>query len=108
MSEPRIKPVIIISKGELSPEDIALLRENQFCVVEAENPDDVRFMEPPPQGYSAQETAAIKLARYVVSYGNPDVNFTRRGLVDLLCQYMIEGTPLAYNKPQTVKKVKGA
>lgn len=99
----RVKPVIVLPKGELSPEDLQLLRDNGFCVVEAEHPDAVRFMEPPPQGYTTQEQAAIKLCRYIVNYENQNVSFDRRSLVDLLCRYMIEGTPLA--RVQTLQTV---
>lgn len=105
---PRIKPVIILPKGELSPEDLQLLRDNGFCAIEAANPDAVRFMDPPPHDYTTQEQAAIKLCRFVVNHEKRDCSFERRSLVDLLVRYMIVGTPLADNSaPKPVKTVKG-
>lgn len=104
----RVKPVIILPKGELSPEDLERLRDNGFCCVEAEHPDEVRFMEPPPAGYEKAEQAAIQLCRYIVNYEKRECHFERRQLVDLLARYMIEGTPLSALPPQQPKRVKGS
>lgn len=94
----RMKPVIILPKGAVSAEDIALLRENQFCVVEADDPSEVRFMEPPPNGYSEQERAAIALCRHIMRH-SWDASWTKRDLGNLLAQFFIEGSPLQYVEP---------
>ncbi len=44
----KLKPVIVIPVGCMTKKDIAELRANQFCVVEAQDPSLVRFIEPPP------------------------------------------------------------
>jgi hypothetical protein len=105
-AKPRMKPVIILPKGEMSPEDIAILRDNLFCVVEAEHPGDVRFMEPPPSSdYSNAERAAINLCRYLLN--NPPSNGYRDQsfIVAKFMYYVIEGTPLAANAPPPVAPV---
>lgn len=93
MSDSKIKPVIILPNGEMSREDIAQLREIGFCAVEAEHPDSVRFLAPPPESYGPQERAAIKLARYIMSQSR-GTQFERSSLVEKLAQCLIEGTPL--------------
>jgi hypothetical protein len=106
IEEQRIKPVMILPRGEVSPEDIALMRENGFCVVEAQNPDAVRFMEPPPNGYSEQEKAAIALCRHLMKF-QPDVTWTKREVGHMLAQFFIEGSPLQYVEPaKQVERVK--
>lgn len=61
MSE-KMQPIVILPKGEMTKVDIARLRKNGICVVEAKEPSKVRFAEPYPQGYDIQDAAAIELA----------------------------------------------
>ena len=98
----RMKPVIILPVEHVSKDDIAELRANGFCVIEAKEPDSVRFMEPPPMGYSEQEKAAIKLCRHLLAQPN-HANFTRESISSLLSWFFIQGSPLA-----TVKEAKVA
>lgn len=99
----RMAPVIVVPTGEISKEDLALVRENGFCVIEAKNPDAVRFMEPPPNGYSEQERAAIALCRHLMRFEG-DRNWTKREIGNLLAQFFIQGSPLEYVEP--AKKAK--
>lgn len=90
----RMKPVIVLPKGCMTKEDIRTLRENGFCCVEAEKPDLVRFIEPPPMGYSVQEQAAVKLCRFLrlSSHSSP---WSYSTVMTKLAEIMIEGSPLA-------------
>ena len=87
----RMAPVIVLPEGAMKRADMNLLRKNGFLVVEAKEPDKVRFMEPPPNGYSEQERAAIKLCRWLT---------TKRGslmysdITEALVRFFIEGSPL--------------
>jgi len=89
----RIQPVIILPLDMMSKKDIAILRRNMLCVVECKDPSAVRFCEPPPNGYSEQEKAAIKLCRYVMSQ-NSTVGWTKRDLAERLADFFIAGSPL--------------
>lgn len=90
----RMKPVMILPKDAVTRADIRELRRNGICVVEATDPSLVRFVDPPPQGYSAQERAAIQLARAIlrpINRGKMISNDTWTGLfVDLI----LAGSPL--------------
>lgn len=63
-----MKPILILPPGEMSPEDMDRLRENDICVVEAKDPSAIRFCDPPPSGNYDQVTeASLTLSRYVVN-----------------------------------------
>lgn len=94
----QMKPVVILPKGAMSKEDIQRLNDNDFVVVEAEAPEDVRFCEPPAMGYSVQERAAISLCRYLMSNRSYNLNFGE--ISSLYAQFIIRGSPL--------EQVKGA
>jgi len=89
----RMKPVIIIPVGQVSKRDLKRLNDNSFCVVEAKDPSTIRFSEPPPNGYSEQEKAAIQLCRFVISHPSA-ASWTRLELGNLLARFFIEGSPL--------------
>ncbi len=99
----RMRPVIILPKGEMSAEDMARLNANDFCVVEAEHPENVRFMEPPPEGYTGQERAAIRLCRTILDQGR-HANWSGADLIQRLVHYLVAGTPLG--PPPAPPKVK--
>lgn len=103
VTDERMKPVIILPKGAVSAEDIAKLGENGICCIEAEAPEDVRFMEPPPNGYTEAEKAAIALFRFVMKH-QPDQTWTKRELGHLFAQMIISGTPLEPIKQVTTAK----
>lgn len=98
-----MKPVIILPKDQMSKEDIAELRANDICVVEADNPEEVRFAEPPPGDYGPQEQAAIQLFRYVASQGS-NVNFGKQRLVELYVNFLLKGSHMEPIKPVTKTK----
>jgi len=106
MTEPiKMKPVIILPIGKVTRKDIRELRKNNFCVIEAEDPGAVRFLEPPLHGYSANEVAAMKLCRYLLSKNN-QYSLDRYAIASKLAFIMTEGTPLA--ESTSVEKVKAA
>lgn len=94
----RMKPVMVIPKDCMSAEDIARLNDNGFVVVEATDPSQVRFMEPPPQGYTAQEKAAIQLCRAILERRNSKV-WSYADLTDLLVHFLATGTPMSPTEP---------
>jgi hypothetical protein len=67
----RMKPILIIPKGEMEPEDIKRLNDNGICTVEAKNPGSVKFLDPIPAAAerSAVENAAIELSRKILNRG---------------------------------------
>jgi hypothetical protein len=97
--ENKIKPVIILPKGEMSKKDLKRLNENGFIVVEAKDPSTVRFCEPPPLGYSIQEKAAISLCRYLLNRGG--YNYDKKEISELYAHFIINGSTL-----KEVQKVK--
>lgn len=101
----RMKPVIILPIGTMKKKDIQQLRENLFCVVEAKKPEDIRFMEPPPQGYSAQEKAAMALCRFVVAQRTDKILYAGH-LKEFLCDVLINGSPLQAQPVSPVAPVK--
>jgi hypothetical protein len=103
----RIKPVMVLPKGQMSQEDIAELRANQFCVVEAEDPSTLRFLEPPPEGYDAMDRAAIQLMRRLVTCGNKNDTFYRGDISRLLAELLMGGkVPEPVAQVQRVKRQK--
>lgn len=88
---PRIKPIIILPKGEMSKKDIATLNANHLCVVEAKDPSKVRFVDPPPEGYTVQEKAAIQLFRTIAAKASFQINRSSFAemYVDIILQGMI-------------------
>ena len=99
-----MRPVIILPTGEVSKKDLRELRKNGFCVVEAKAPGLVRFLEPPPQDYSMQEEAAIKLCRSLLDKTNT-LCLTRQEIASKYALIIIDGTPLAVSVPAPVERV---
>lgn len=89
-----MKPIIILPPDAMSPEDIKLLRDNEICVVVANNPATVKFVDPIPAASSRtqMEQAAIKLSRRLFR-GDlfPD---NRRDFAKLYVDCLIAGTSL--------------
>lgn len=86
---PRIKPIIILPKGEMSKKDIATLNANHLCVVEAKDPSKVRFIEPPPEGYTVQEKAAIQLFRVIAA--KPQFTINRSSFAEMYVDIILRG-----------------
>lgn len=89
--ENRMKPLVVLQTGTVSKADIKRLRNNGLCVIESDDPSSVRFKEPPPFGYSAAETAAIQLFRYVMAKPG---DWTRFKLSQKYAEILLHGSPL--------------
>lgn len=93
MTDIRIKPLIILPKNQMSAEDIQRLNDNGLCVVEAENPDSVRFAEPPPaMDYDIRERAALQLFRRLMVRTN--ATYTRSDVAQFFVDAILNGSPL--------------
>jgi hypothetical protein len=102
----RIRPVIIIPPKTLSKKDIKKMSENGFCVVEAEDPSKVRYLDtPPPYDYSDQERAAIQLCKVLLSSGVPTTNWQKMTITEKFIELLIKGSPLQAAQPQPVATV---
>lgn len=89
----RIKPIVVIGTGTMSEDDIHELRSNGICVVESDDPDSLRFIEPPPTGYDRCEWAAIQLFRRLWSKGSFAVD--KRQFAEIYVDILTNGTPLS-------------
>lgn len=92
-----MKPIILLPPDAMSKEDIERLRENGLCVVEANQPERVTFMDPIPaiEERGKVEQAAILLSRKIMGsgYWNDDGS-TRKEIVECFYDILIKGTPL--------------
>jgi len=95
MSE-KMQPIIIVKTGTMKQSHISRLRRNGICVVESDNPDSVRFCEPPPYGYTAQEQAAIALFREINGTHVYGKTWGRQELHAMYAEILVKGTPLQY------------
>lgn len=100
---PKMKPIMILSPGEMSPEDIKTLRDNDLCVVVAKHPASVRFVDPIPAATQRgkMEDAAIQLSRLLLNgcwgeYSNSNV-LSRSDFAHMYVQCLVKGTPLDRN-----------
>ena len=93
-----MKPIIIIPEGEMSADNIAALRENDVCVVEAKHPASVKFLDPIPamEGRTAAEQAAVQLSRKILNGHGFDGNgyMTRGRACTMYCECLTKGTAL--------------
>lgn len=106
MSSPsRMRPVVILPENAMTKADINKLCRNGICVVEAKDPSAVRFCEPPPEGYSVQERAAISLFRYLMRK-DIDRSRSRLDIGSLYADFIIKGTPLEYSAPLQIAPAK--
>jgi hypothetical protein len=101
VSESRIRPVVILPVGEMAKKDIKKLNDNGICVVEAKDPSKVRFADPPPEGYSVQERAAIELFRILAA--KPIFNISRGDMTSMYVDIILKGMI-----PTRVEKVERA
>ncbi len=96
----RMKPVIILPEGEMKRSEIKKLEANGICVVETQNPEQVRFVDPPPFGYSVQERAAIQLFRQLMR--NKSFMVSRERFAEMYTDILLAG--FLPEKPEAVKK----
>lgn len=59
-------PILIIKQGNASADDIALLRSAGIAVMEVENPDDVRYLDPPLAAVSGIEALCVQMVSELV------------------------------------------
>ncbi len=85
----RIKPIIILPKGEMSKADMKKLADNHIVVVEAKDPSLVRFTDPPPEGYSVQERSAIQLFRILMQ--RQGFNMTKADFATMYVDIILSG-----------------
>lgn len=89
----KIRPLIILPKGQVSKKDIQRLNDNGLCVIEAEDPSLIRFAEPPPSmDYDIRERAALSLFRRVMVRGNH--MYSRADLTQIFVDALLHGSAL--------------
>lgn len=95
MAEERMKPIIVLPKGAMSTADITKLDNNGICVVEAENPATLKFLDPIPamQSRTKIEEAAIQLSRRIL-HGQLPAFPSNKDFAAMYVEYLTKGTPL--------------
>lgn len=101
---PLIKPVVILPKNAMSLKDMGLLREAGICVVECDKPEDVRYLDPPPMGYSEVDKAAIQLFRSVMT-GEMGYPPFRGNMAEAYAAMLLKGLPPEKSRPPAVPSV---
>lgn len=96
-----MKPIVILPPGAMTDDNMTMLRENGLCVVVAENPPAVKFLDPITAviGRTAVESAAIELSRKVL---NPEsyaryaagAGPSRAGWAAIYIDILVKGTSL--------------
>lgn len=92
-----MKPMIILPKGAMSEKDKEKLTENNICVVEAEEPSLVKFVDSVPEIASRTqiEQAAIQLSRKILDKNTWNYNSdTSKEMAKLYIDLLVKGTPL--------------
>lgn len=86
--------MLIIPPNEMTPEDIKILRENDICVVVAEHPEKIKFVDTIPAASSRNqiENAAIKLTRKL--FRGELFATNRKDFANLYIDCLINGTEL--------------
>ena len=89
----KVKPIIILPPGVMQDADIQLLRDNGLCVVTAEDPGKVRFLDPIPaaEKRGQMEEAAIALSRKVLRASGV---ISRSDAAGFFVDAITKGTPL--------------
>lgn len=95
-----MKPIIIVPPKVLNDEALTLLRENGLCVIVADDPSKVRFLDPIPSASSRTsiESAAVKLSRILLNgmWGNYSTSgvIGRDEFCKIFVDILVDGTPL--------------
>lgn len=92
-----MKPLIIMPKGTMSSKDKEKLTKNNICVVEAETPSLVKFVDSVPEIASRTqiEQAAIQLSRKILSKDTWGYDSdTDKEMAKMYVDLLIKGTPL--------------
>ena len=107
-----MKPMMVLAPGIMSAEHQQMLRDNGLCVVEAEKPELVRFMDPisTVADRSRIEQAAIEMSRLLLNrrWGHVSTSalIGHGEFARLFCDCLVAGTSLAgnYVSPATIFK----
>lgn len=99
-----MKPVMILPPGAMSAEDIALLNANDLCVVVADDPAAVRFLDPLPAQSSRNdvENAAIRLTRCLLTgegFRTDTTVYDRSVIASKFALLLMESVPLGQEAP---------
>lgn len=96
MAENSMQPVIILPPWQMSPEDLQRLRDNCLCVVESQNPERVKFLDPIPAAAERGkiETAAIELSRKIMKSGFWESNHTLQLVIEHFFDILVKGSKL--------------
>lgn len=80
----------------MTAEDIKEMRDNGLCVVVAEDPAAIKFLDPIPSAMdrTKQEAAAIALSRKIMSPGFWDNSDTRKSMTAHFVDLLVAGTSL--------------
>lgn len=91
-----MKPLIIMPKGAMSSKDKEKLTKNNICVVEAETPSLVKFVDSVPEIASRTqiEQAAIQLSRKILQRSTWNNDDTAKEMAKMYVDLLIKGTPL--------------
>jgi hypothetical protein len=91
-----MKPIIILAPNQMSEANIEELRKNDLCVVVAEDPAKVKFVDPiPAQSSRTQiEDAAIRLSRRILNGNHGYTVETTAHFSKMFVELLICGTPL--------------
>jgi len=93
-----MKPIMILPPGLMSEGDIKELRANGLCVVTAEDPSKVRFVDPIPAASSRtqMENAAIQLSRRLLHgrVNNPNLASYKGNICELYVWLLSQGSAL--------------
>lgn len=100
MSETKMQPIMVIPPKIMSDDNIKRLRDNGICVVIAEDPSKLRFVDPLPSVSSRTQIdeAAIQLSRVLLN--NQWGNYTTSSLIGrgeftkIFVDLLIKGTSL--------------
>jgi hypothetical protein len=104
MSE-RIKPVIIVEPGAMAKKDIAKMDKAGITVVEAKNPQNIRFLDPPPCDRNDYERACIKLSRFLLTAGAINTQYSRYNISEFFVKALLDGIPMEQQTVQPVTPV---
>jgi len=102
----QVKPIIILPKNVMSPEHIKKLQENDLCVVEADNPALVKFVDPIPamKDRSKVEDAALRFSRILLTgrglNNGTSYNSSHSEICRLYVSCLLEGTDLSAGPTQ--------
>lgn len=101
----RMKPIIILPPDAMSEADIKELRDNGLCVVVADDPAKVKFLDPIPSAAERTkiEDAAIELSRRVLAsdFSNDSTSVWKSEICRTFVDVLVKGTRLDMNPSQS-------